>query len=597
MVVRGALRMRGFLFSMAKSSPAWAMLVFALGMTSIAHAGDGQVTFIHIGDLHGHLIPRPDMRHGSPSHGQTVGGLAHVYSRIREIRSRHPNALLINTGDTIQGSAEALYTRGQVMVDILNAWKIDAFAAGNWDFVYGTERFRELWVGDNPKAPWGALAANLYYATLYDFPETPYARFAGKRVLPPYAIKQVNGVKVGIIGLVADRPPQAVSTHVTDGFTLTPGIEELEALVPHLRKVEKVNLVVLISERGLAGNLDLVERVPGVDVVLSSDMHEETWRALKARSGTILLEEGQDGTMVGELTVTVANGRMAGHAHTAHRITTRANKADTQTAEWIAAQRASFVQGAAFRPHSNPINGSVLRVPIDTVIGHTKVALHRSNYSDAPGMPAVVEGSSHDFLADSFRAACKSEVGVIRGFRYGTHIAPGPIKLEDIYHYIPIGPQIACGDVTGEQIRWQIEKSAHGALTKWVDNWTGGWLYNWSGVTFDLDPTQEYGFMASNIRVNGEPLDPSRDYRIAGYWFVDNANMVNRMSAERIRVLRGTDGGTLDGPDIVAYYLQTLPTQTVEPLLNRIRLLKKLPQPIAANKETQCLKGAPRPDY
>ncbi len=574
-------------------------LVFNLATTTAlpARAGDGTVTFIHIGDLHGHLIPRPDMRHGSPVHGQLVGGLAHVHAAIKGIRARHPDALLVNTGDTIQGSAEALYTRGQALVDILNTWKIDAYAAGNWDFVYGTERFRELFAGTAPLAPWGGVAANLYYATLYDFSATPYARLAGQRVLPPYLIKQGGDVKGGIIGLTADRPPQAVSTHVTDGFTLTPGSEELALLVPQLRTKEQVDLVVLISERGLAGNLALVERTPGVDLVLSSDMHEETWKVLKASTGTLLIEEGQDGTMVGEITLTVHNARVTGHTHQAHRITTQAFPADPEVAERVQSQRAGFVQGAAFKPHSNPISGSVLRVPIDTVIGQTKVALHRSNYADAAQMPAVVEGSSHDFLSDAFRTACNAEVGVIRGFRYGTHIAPGPVRLEDIYHFIPIGPQIACGAVTGEQIRWQIERSARGALTRWVDDWTGGWLYGWSGVTFDLDPAQEYGFMASNLRVNGEPLDPSREYLMAGYWYVDNSNMINRMPADAIRVLRAEDGATLDATEIVAYYFQTLPSQTVEPPLNRIRLLHKLPAPIGAKQELQPLRGVPRPDY
>ena len=110
-------------------------------------AGSGEVTFIHIGDLHGHLIPRPNMREGDPDHGLMVGGVAYVYDQIKKIRKRKPNSLLINTGDTIQGSAEALYTSGHAMVDILNDFKIDAFAPGNWDFVYGTESFRELFAG------------------------------------------------------------------------------------------------------------------------------------------------------------------------------------------------------------------------------------------------------------------------------------------------------------------------------------------------------------------------------------------------------------------------------------------------------------------
>lgn len=573
--------------------------LFAAGLALAvnAHAGDGEVTFIHMGDLHGHLLARPDMRAGSATHGQRVGGLAHLYTAVEEIRARRQHTVLVNTGDTIQGSAETLYSAGQAMVDILKRFRIDAFVPGNWDFVYGTERFRELFTGDQPKAPWGALAANLYYATLYDFPQTRYAQQAGARVLPPYLIKNVGAVRVGILGLTADRAPQAVSTHVMDGFTLTPGIEELQTLVPHLRKHEKVDLVVLISERGLAANKQLVERLAGVDIVLSSDMHEETWQVQRARNGTLLIEEGQDGTMLGELHVVVQNRRVSHHEFTPHRISTRAYRAHPAVAADIQRIRAEFVAGPGFKPHVNPISASVLRTPIDTVIGHTQVALHRANYSNAKRMPAVVEGSSHDFLADAFRAACQADIGVMRGFRYGTHVAPGPIRLEDIYHFIPIGPQIACGHVDGDQLRWQIEKTADGVLTQWVDDWTGGWLYAYAGITYDLDPYNEYGFRASNIRVNGEPLDPNREYQIAGYWYVDNSNLINRMPAERVRVLRGADHGVLDATDIVAHYLQTLPTKTVSPLLNRVRLTRALPPPIGPNPELQPLAGAIRPIY
>jgi len=230
-------------------------------------AGDGTVTLIHIGDIHGHLIPRPHFRKGDPDYGKQVGGLAYLYDQIKKIRQKYPKSLLINTGDTIQGSAEALYSEGQAIVDILNRFEIDAFVPGNWDFLYGTERFRELFAGKQPKTNWHALAANLYYSTLYDFPLSRYADKAGQRVLPFYLIKQVGEVKVGIIGLTADRGPQAVSPRVMDGFYMTPGKEELEAAVPLLRDKAKVDLLVLISERGLAANLELVETIPGVDCI------------------------------------------------------------------------------------------------------------------------------------------------------------------------------------------------------------------------------------------------------------------------------------------------------------------------------------------
>ena len=264
----------------------------------------------------------------------------------------------------------------------------------------------------------------------------------------------------------------------------------------------------------------------------------------------------------------------------------------------MAEARKTFLKGPDFHPHVNPISATILRTPIDTVIGHTKIPLHRSNFSDAAALPAVIEGSSHNFLTDAFKLACNAEVGMMRGFRYGTHIAPGPIRLEDIYHYIPIGPQIACGKISGDDLWLAIEKSADQVLTQWVGNWGGGWLIALSGVTYELDPSNEYGLRISNLRVNGELIDKARMYTVAGYWYLDNADQINRMPAVDIKVLKdGYNSGDVDATEVVAYYLQMLPSKTVNPELNRVRLIKPLPAPIGRNKELQPLKGYPRPDY
>jgi len=557
-------------------------------------AGDGEVTLIHIGDLHGHLVPRPQMRDAADDHGEMVGGLAYVYDQITKIRRAHPNNLLINTGDTIQGSAVALFSRGEALIEILNEFKIDAFAPGNWDFLYGTDHFIHLFAGKTPKANWHAIAANLYYATLYEFPATPYADKAGQRVLPPFLIYQVGEVKVGLIGLTADRGPKALSPMVMEGFYLTTGQDELPQAIDLLRNKEQVDLVVLLSERGLANNLELVETFPGVDIVLSSDMHEETHQALVADTGTILVEEGQDGTLVGELTVRVENKKMTDWQWQAHRISVKNNVPHPKIAAKIDAIRKPFIKGRAFRPHVNPINGAVLRTPIDTIIGHTRIPLHRSNFSDAEKAPAVIEGTSHNFLTDAFRVACQADVGVIRGFRYGTHIAPGPIRLDDIYHYIPIGPQIACGLVSGDDLKLQIERSAQSVLSRWVGAWGGGWLPGFSGLTYSLDPYNEFGLRASRIRVNGELMDHEKMYKVAGYWYLDEPSRINRHAALEIKVLKDKDAGIVDATEVVAYYLQTLPGHTVTPSLGRVKLLRPLPEPIWKNREIQPLRGAAR---
>lgn len=553
-----------------------------------------EVVLIHTGDFHGHLIPRPNVRSDTAGHGPE-GGLARIYSKIKEIRREHPQALLLHTGDTIQGSAEALYTRGQAMVDVLNAFKIDAYAPGNWEFVYGTGRFLELFAGKDgnpPLAPWNTVGANVYFD-----PNNNGVRDPGEdsRVLPPYVIKQVGRVKVGILGLTTDRGPQVVGRAVTRGFyflknTAAELDTEVQNQVDQLHNVEQVDLLVMLSEMGLANNIRLAEKIPGIDVILSSDMHEETRDPVVTAGGTVIVEEGQDGTMMGRLKLKMKAGRIKGWKFKAYRVDAGI-KADKAIAQKIAAVRKGFVSGPDFTPYVNPFNGTKLARPIDSIVGYTRQPLHRSNFSHE-AMPGVIEGASHDFLTDAFRAMTGADIGAIRGFRYGTHVRRGPIKYEDLFHFIPIGPQIAVGTIKGQALKNQIEGAADGSLNPDVSKWTGGWLFNFSGVTMDLDPYQAAGARASNIQVHGQALDPAGDYRYASYWYANDPGLINVLPASNIQVLSDENGAPLDGTEVVVRYLQSLPGMTADPELNRIKLLHPLPAPRFGNPEVQPLRGA-----
>jgi sulfur-oxidizing protein SoxB len=210
-------------------------------------------------------------------------------------------------------------------------------------------------------------------------------------------------------------------------------------------------------------------------------------------------------------------------------------------------------------------------------------------------MPGVVEGSSHDFLTDAFRFMGQADLSSLRGFRYGTHIAPGPIRLEDIYHYIPIGPYIARGEVTGEQIKVLIENNADGSLSPNLHDWRGGWLYAWSGLRYELDPYAPFGQRAHNIMIQRwgtgawEPLNPAAIYTHVSYNFAREPNLINKIPANNIRVLLGADGNPMDATEVVAEYLKT---HVANPEPNRIILLQPLPPPIFRNPEIQPLRGA-----
>lgn len=555
-----------------------------------ARAATNEVTLIHMGDIHGHLVEHPNLR--SDGKGVMMGGLARMYTRISQIRKAHPGSTItVNSGDTVQGSAEALFTRGQAVIDVLNKFQIDVDNPGNWDYVYGTEVFLQQFAGANPGLHTNVIAANLYYDG------APYQGKSGERVLNPYWIKQINGLKVGFIGYTASRGPQAVKTEITRGLHLSNGEKEFPEFIHVLRDIHRVDVVVVISELGLGPNVDLANRYPGVDVILSSDMHEATPHVVRAQTGTLVVDEGQDGQVLNEMTLRKRKGKLTLVAFKQHRITS-AIEPDAGIAALVEQARMPFVAGPGFVPGRwvNPINGLKLTQPIDTIVGYTEVPLYRSNFTDED-MPAVIEGSSHDFLADAFRAVAGTEVGLIRGFRYGTHVAPGPIRREDIYHFIPIGPMIARGTMTGHQLRKLIEDSTYACLaTDLVQGWTGGWVAGLSGATLDLNPYGGKNNYTSNFRIGGTAADMQKRYSVAGYYYGEDPQEINRIGAHDVEVLKDPQGKPMDAVEVVAAYLRGLPNQTVTKAnlpLNRFHLVRKLPGASYGNQEIQPLKGVP----
>jgi len=568
---------------------AFAGLIFGLGAQANASDRSGEVTLIHMGDLHGHLVPHASVR--SDAAGKMEGGVARIYTLVEQIRRAYSGkTLLFNTGDTLHGGAEALFTKGEAMIEVLNAFRFDAYAPGNWDYVYGADKFLSYFTGPTPKARWNPVIANLYYD---NYPGLKAKN--GQTVAPPYLIKQVGGLRVGIIGFTSDRGPQAGDQKVTAGLRFTDGKEEYAKYVEHVR-AHDVDLVVVISELGLHGNLTLADAIPGVDVILSSDKHEITPRPVVSSNGTLIVEQGMDGQVVGELQVRVNKGVVADKRYISHPITEKLAE-DKGIASLVAQVRAPLVSGPAFKPGviANPFSGAMLRYPIDTVVGETKVPLYRSNFSNER-MPAVIEGSSHDFLTDAFRRQSGAQLGMITGFRYGTAVAPGPIKLEDLYHFLPVGAQIARGELTGMQIKKALEGNPQNTQAR-PGEWINGWTAGISGLMADFDPEAPQGSRVSNMRINGEQVRMDAAYTVAGLWYKEIPALINRLPAKGVVVVKDENGAPLDGTDVVKMYLDSLPGKALTKdrlQLDRIRLLNPLPASHHGIREVQPLGAVTR---
>ncbi|MDD5632313.1 MAG: bifunctional metallophosphatase/5'-nucleotidase, partial [Methylococcales bacterium] len=410
---------------------------------------------------------------------------------------------------------------------------------------------------------------------------------------------------------------RAVGPVVTKGFVYTDGENEMPYYINQLRNVLHVDIIVMISELELARTIDLASRYPGVDFILNADMHERTIKPIVLKTGTVLVEEGQDGTMLGEIRLKVKKGhKLPGDDKltwkwTPHIITDEI-KENAAVARKIAEVRAPFVSGTFVAGQTVTIGGntSTLLRPVDTVVGYTAVALHRSNFTDKKtDNPGVIEGTSHDLIADAMRWAAGSDFATIRGFRYGTHVVPGPITMSDIYHYLPIGARIAkVYPIFGSQLKKQIENSTRGSFSTVPGLWTGGWMFGYSNVTFDLDVYAPYGSSGSNIKIGGKAIDPkdegkyiaphavSAPYSVAGYWYADDPKTINNCGScatpgSTIDVVKDEKGNPLDVSEIVVRYLKTLPNMTANPHGHRINLLKPLPAIAFDNPEIQPLKG------
>lgn len=381
----------------------------------------------------------------------------------------------------------------------------------------------------------------------------------------------------GQVSAANNRPIAWLAGHVNQD-PANPGglntVPEIPKYVDILRNQEKVDVVILLSEAGLAENIFNAENYNGIDIIFSSDMHEETnypVQVMTPNGGkTLVIEEGEDGAQVGELKLKIKNGKIKKWEWKEHDVTSQ--REDRTVAAKIKRVLKPF-QSGTFNPAVllNPFNGTRPYAPLDEVIGYSDVELSRNNYSymwDPANrvMPAVIEGTAHALLTDAFRVVTnallpanqkmlndgvngnnitaapdgKYIIGAIRGFRYVNNYPAGsPITYEDLYHFLSIGPQIAVTDLTGGALNNQTESAADSTMNPDVTQWAGGWFFNFSGVTMDFNP---YGVRkrldAPDLSMMNDPAGRTANFALGRTSISDNATgtvLTNADAGKRFR--------------------------------------------------------------
>jgi sulfur-oxidizing protein SoxB len=404
-----------------------------------------------------------------------VGGYAHLATLVKRLRASRPHALLLDGGDSWQGSATALWTRGADMIGAQKRLGVDLMT-GHWEFTYGAERVQQAVAHE--LAPLEFLAHNVKTA---DF-EDPVFR--------PYVLRSVNGVALAVIGQAFPYTPIANPRHMVRDWTF--GIQEsrLQALVDEVR-AKGAQAVVLLSHNGLDVDLKLAARVRGLDAILGGHTHDGLPAPVKV-GATLVTNAGSNGKFVGVLDLQVTGRRVTGYRYRLLPVFANLLEEDRAMTAYI---------GEVRKPYGEKL-GEKLAV--------TEGLLYRrGNFN----------GTWDQLILAALLEVQGAEIAFSPGFRWGTSLLPGDaITREHVMDQTAITyPYATLSELTGEQIKAVLEDVADNLFNPDPYLQQGGDMVRVGGLRYAIAPRQNIGRRISALQLKGKPLEPGRRYKVAGW--------------------------------------------------------------------------------
>ncbi|HSP50282.1 MAG TPA: thiosulfohydrolase SoxB [Pseudolabrys sp.] len=405
-----------------------------------------------------------------------IGGLDRLAAVVKRVRAeRGDKVLLLDGGDTWQGSLGANASKGQDMVDCMALLKPDAMT-GHWEFTYGEARVQELIKG----LGYPFLALNIR--------DTEW----NEPVFEPMKLFERGGVKIAVLGQAFPYTPVANPRWMMPKWTF--GIRE-EDVRANLEKARKggAQLVVLLSHNGFDVDRKLAARVPGIDVVLTGHTHDAVPEAIKV-GNTLLIASGSHGKFVSRLDLDVQNGAVKGFRYRLIPLFADAIKPDAEMTAAIAKARAPYAKNLA------------------RVVGKADSLLYRrGNFN----------GTFDDVICAALLKERDAEIALSPGFRWGTSVLPGQaITVEDIHNATAITyPQVYRLPMTGERLKEVLEDVADNLFNPDPYYQQGGDMVRCGGLGYAIDVAQPIGQRISAMMhlKSGKPIDAKKEYVVAGW--------------------------------------------------------------------------------
>jgi sulfur-oxidizing protein SoxB len=431
------------------------------------------------GSAEAHAFSSLDFEAAARTYGR-VGGFAHLATLVKRLKASRPGALLLDGGDTWQGSATSLWTNAQDMVDACKLLGVDMMTA-HWEMTFGAKRVQAILEKDL-KGSIEFLAQNV---TTTDF---------GDPVFAPYAMREINGVPVAIIGQAFPYTPIANPRYFVADWTF--GIQE-ERMQKHVdeARAKGARVVVVLSHNGMDVDLKMASRVRGIDAILGGHTHDGVpapSRVSNPGGTTLVTNAGSNGKFLGVLDFDVRGGKVSDLRYKLLPVFASLLPADAAMTSYI----------------------ERVRSPYETRLGEqlavTEGLLYRrGNFN----------GSFDQLICDALIEVRGAQIAFSPGFRWGTTLLAGqPILMEHLMDQTAVTyPYSTLTDMTGATIKTVLEDVADNLFNPDPYLQQGGDMVRVGGLAYAIDPSATMGQRISDLRLNGRPLEADRTYKVAGW--------------------------------------------------------------------------------
>ena len=426
-----------------------------------------------------HALTYLDFEQAAQRYGK-VGGFAHLATLVKRLRASRPGALLVDGGDTWQGSGLALWTKGQDMVDACKLLGVDVMT-GHFEFTLGMQRVQEI-VEKDFAGKVDFVAQNIKTT---DF---------GDPVFKHYAMREINGVPCAVIGQAFPYTPIANPRWMVAYWEFGIQDEHMQKVVDEAR-AKGAKVVVVLSHNGMDVDLKMASRVRGIDAILGGHTHDGMPVASVVKNGggqTLVTNAGSNGKFLGVLDLQVKDGKVQDYRYKLLPVFANMLPADKEMDALITRMRAPY------------------EAKLSEQLAITEGLLYRrGNFN----------GTGDQLIVDALMEVQGADLAFSPGFRWGTSLLPGqPITREWVMDMTATTYSYATlTDMKGEMIKTVMEDVADNLFNPDPYYQQGGDMVRVGGMTYAFNPLEAMGKRVSDMRLNGQLIDPNKIYKVAGW--------------------------------------------------------------------------------